>query len=117
VATTDPLYDTNGGSPYTGDVADTDDASDYYVDVIAYDNAAPAAQNWRIYDNVWGFHDTAVRLQYESGRHPACPTTTCFPRSFSPVGLGRLTPSNVPGNFFGAESYVTDIEPVGPIRG
>lgn len=103
--------DTNGGILYTATWITPTSPSDFYLDVIAYDKATDAAfggpgANFRIYDNVWGFstqpfsgiNDILVVSDNALGQKFAATT-------FSGNVLSGLRPL-----FFGAESYMTDID-------
>ncbi len=103
--------DANGGILYTATWITPTSPSDFYLDVIAYDKATDAAfggpgANFRIYDNVWGFstqpfsgiNDILVVSDNALGQKFAATT-------FSGKGLSGLRPL-----FFGAESYMTDID-------
>ena len=109
----DSQQDGQGGVLYTVTWTTPATGSDYYLDVIAYDQAkAPgvsnsSGNNWRIYDNVWGFsssssignNDILVVSDYALGQKFAA-TTFGGQR-----GLLNLVPK-----LFGAESYVTDVD-------
>jgi hypothetical protein len=112
VPASDPLYDTNGGTLYEATWLTPQTPSDYYVDVIAYDNANVHAQNWRIYDNVWGFTTqpfTASTVQHGPGGILLV-NDYMLPQKFFSGRFGTLSPSNIPENYFGAESYLTDVD-------
>ncbi len=110
VATTDPLYDENGGILYEATWQTPTLPSDYYVDVIAFDNANIGAQNWEIYDNVWGF-TTATFQAHTSPGGILLVNDYMLPQKFFNHGrFGSFGPVNKPINYFGAESYLTDID-------
>ena len=104
------LYSVNWVTPTTG--------SDFFLDVIAYDKAVQpgntannggfvSGSNWRIYDNIGGFstassignNDILVVSDYALGQKFAASTFG-----------GRRGLLNLVPKFFGAESYVTDID-------
>jgi len=117
--------DGQGGTLYSVPWTTPTSGSDFYLDVIAYDKAIPPpafngsflsnnvngyfsnASNWRIYDNIWGFstaasignNDILVVSDYTLGQKFAASTFG------GQRGLLNLVPK-----FFGAESYVTDID-------
>jgi len=124
----DSQQDGQGGVLYTVNWTTPTSGSDFYLDVIAFDKATPPptfggnvyvnptnsrqrvfsdASNWRIYDNIWGFstassignNDILVVSDYALGQKFAASTFG------GQRGLLNLIPK-----FFGAESYVTDID-------
>ncbi len=103
--------DANGGILYTATWTTPTSPSDFYLDVIAYDKAidptnAQPAPNFRIYDNVWGFSTQAfsginnILVVSDNALGQKFAATT-----FSGKGLSGLRPL-----FYGAESYMTDID-------
>jgi len=109
----DAQQDGQGGVLYSVSWVTPTTGSDFYLDVIAFDKATPPGSggsigsNWRIYDNIWGFstnqsignNDILVVSDYALGQKFAA-TTFGGQR-----GLLNLVPK-----FFGAESYVTDVD-------
>ena len=115
----DSQQDGGGGVLYSVSWTPPVSGSDYYLDVIAYDKAvfpnfaggtspfSGERSNWRIYDNVWGFstlrdigaNDILFVSDYALGQKFA---GTTFGGQNSLVNL-------VP-KFYGAESYLTDID-------
>ena len=117
--------DGQGGALYSVTWTTPTSGSDFYLDVIAFDKATPPptfngsllsngindffsdASNWRIYDNIWGFstaasignNDILIVSDYALGQKFAASTFG------GQQGLLNLVPK-----FFGAESYVTDID-------
>lgn len=93
--------------------------SDYYIDVVAYDNAKwPVPYrigtifdgghiNWRIYDNVWGL--TTANF---AGQHGILVVNDyALPQKFYlSQRFGLFSPQNIPVDYYGAESYITDID-------
>jgi hypothetical protein len=106
---TDPDYDTNGGVLYSGTWTTPQLQSDWYMDVIAYDNAVTFNQNWRIYDNVWGF-STKPFTSTTSPGGILMVNDYMLPQKFFGAGFAVDNPVNIPPNFYGAESYLTDID-------
>jgi len=111
--------DGKGGILYAATWTAPSAVSDFVFDVIAYDKAVyPVSQvltstgfkakNWRIYDNVWGVSsapynaaaDIMLVSDYTAGQKFAA---TAF------GGQGTLL-ENVLPTFFGAESYVSDVD-------
>ncbi|MGO8670474.1 MAG: carboxypeptidase regulatory-like domain-containing protein, partial [Capsulimonadaceae bacterium] len=103
--------DTNGGTLYTATWFTPLPESDFYIDVIAYDQAKLAksvkgitGENWRIYDNVWGFttkpftgsHDILVVSDNTLGQKFAA---SQYEGS-----------SNLRATLWGTESYYTGID-------
>lgn len=89
--------------------------TDYYLDVIVYDNALnpfttsaqDKANNWKIYDNVWGFttqtfipgaHNILFVSDYAAGQ------------KFFNSRFNNATLTNVYNTFWGSESWMTDID-------
>ncbi len=115
----DAQQDGGGGVLYSVPWTPPVSGSDYYLDVVAYDKAvfpnfaggtsrfSGERSNWRIYDNVWGFstlsdigvNDILFVSDYALGQKFA---GTTFGGQNSLVNL-------VP-KFYGAESYLTDID-------
>ena len=115
----DAQQDGGGGVLYSVSWTPPVSGSDYYLDVIAYDKAvfpnfaggtspfSGERSNWRIYDNVWGFstlrdigaNDILFVSDYTLGQKFAGTTFG---------GQNSLT--NLVPKFYGAESYLTDID-------
>jgi hypothetical protein len=104
------LQDQNGGVLYYATWITPETGSDYNIDVIAEDNSVrmttagggidQQGENWRIYDNVWGFYT----LPFQQKNKILVVNDYALPqRFFSRAG------ANGPGNEFGTESYWTDI--------
>jgi len=101
--------------------------SDYYLDVVTYDNAKwpvpynlqneiqdlePSANslpssNWRIYDQVWGFTTNTF-----TGQHGILVVNDySLPQKFFNGKFGEQGVSNAEAaNYFGSESYITDVD-------
>jgi hypothetical protein len=116
--------DDNGGTLCTATWSTPSISSDYYTDVIAYDNAVfpvpynttelglAAAQygdsiNWLIYDNVWGFSTQPFVSQHSV----LVVNDYALPQKFFDNKFaGYVSGNNVPSTWYGAESYVTEID-------
>jgi hypothetical protein len=104
------LQDSNGGVLYSAHWNTPLTGSDYYIDVIAEDasgatsngsQADDQGQNWRIYDNVWGF----TTLPFQASHNILVVNDYCLPQKFFSRGGNENSPLHV----FGTESYWTDI--------
>ena len=114
----DSQQDGQGGVLYSVPWVTPTTGTDFFLDVIAYDKAVQpgntannggfvSGSNWRIYDNIWGFstassignNDILVVSDYALGQKFAASTFG------GQHGLLNLVPK-----FFGAESYVTDVD-------
>lgn len=115
----DAQQDGGGGVLYSVSWTPPVSGSDYYLDVIAYDKAvfpnfaggtspfSGERSNWRIYDNVWGFstlrdigaNDILFVSDYALGQKFAGTTFG-----------GQSSLTNLVPKFYGAESYLTDID-------
>jgi hypothetical protein len=97
------LQDTKGGVLYTATWKTPTSPSDYYLDVIAYDKA----DNWRIFDNVWGFTtqtfsgDKSILVVNDNG----------LGQKFIGSTFGAQGAQNLRPTFFGSESYFTEVNP------
>jgi hypothetical protein len=94
--------DGNGGVLYAATWNTPLDESDYYIDVIAED--ASNSQNWRIYDNVWGF----TTLPFSANNNILIVNDYALPQKFFARG-GTNGAGNGPDHIYGTESYWTDI--------
>ena len=115
----DAQQDGQGGALYSVTWTPPTSGSDFYLDVIAYDKAqfpnlangtssfSGERGNFRIYDNVWGFstqrdignNDILVVSDYALGQKFAATTFG-----------GQNSLVNLVPKFYGAESYLTDID-------
>ncbi|MBV9848835.1 MAG: carboxypeptidase regulatory-like domain-containing protein [Armatimonadetes bacterium] len=75
--------------------------SDFYMDVIIYDNQ----NNWRIFDNVWGFST----LPFSTAHDILLVNDNALGQKFGASAPLRGGPVNLRPVFYGAESYFTDI--------
>jgi hypothetical protein len=92
--------DSNGGVLYYATWTTPLDPSDYYIDVIAED--ASFDENWRIYDNIWGF----TTHTFQQANSILVVNDYALPQKF----FNNNIASNGPGaEYFGTESYWTDI--------
>jgi len=100
--TKNPTQDSNGGVLYTGHWTNPASTSDFYIDVIAYD----PGNNWRIYDNVWGYSTKAfgknnsILVVNDNALGQKFALTSFTPFS----GFANLIPV-----MYGSESYFTGI--------
>jgi hypothetical protein len=101
--------DNDGGVTFTGTWKTPQSyPSDYYIDTILYDDSS-AGENWQIYDNVWGFSTSPQPAP--TGSSVLVVNDYALPQKFfSRFGSVNGTLNNVPINFYGAESYVTDMD-------
>ncbi|MEO7716983.1 MAG: carboxypeptidase regulatory-like domain-containing protein [Capsulimonas sp.] len=101
--TSSALQDTKGGALYSATWKTPTSASDYYLDVIAYDKS----QNWRIFDNVWGFTtqtftgDKSILIVNDNG----------LGQKFIGSTFGSNGAQNLRPTFYGSESYYTEVDP------
>ena len=112
--------DSLGGTLCTASWVTPSISSDYYVDVIAYNNAAfpvpynvsasvPSAAfygdsvNWRDYDNVWGF----TTQPFVAQNSILVVNDYALPQKFFE---SKFAGSNLPTTFYGAESYITEMD-------
>ncbi|MFM7320466.1 MAG: carboxypeptidase regulatory-like domain-containing protein, partial [Armatimonadota bacterium] len=110
--------DGQGGVLYGASWTLPAEASDWFIDVIMFDKAVNpypqglnSAQNWIIYDNVWGF-STALPLSAQEKDILFVSDYTLGQKFFSArLGQGG-TPSNLQPISYGAESYYTDSDMV-----
>lgn len=106
--------DTNGGVLYTATWTTPISPSDYYLDVIAFDNAKKAiansaGNNWRIYDNVWGF----TTQKFSGGNSILVVSDNALGQKYAASVYGRqgtLGAQNLRPTYYGAESYYTGID-------
>jgi hypothetical protein len=105
--------DTKGGVLYTATWTTPISSSDFYLDVIAFDNAKAAIKapknNWRIFDNVWGF--TTQRFSGSNGILVVSDNALGQKYAASVYGRqGSFGAQNLRPTFYGAESYYTGID-------
>ncbi|MGQ9880541.1 MAG: carboxypeptidase regulatory-like domain-containing protein [Armatimonadota bacterium] len=89
-----------------------DNPSDWYIDVIVYDRAVnpfrPIQQsNWKIYDNVWGF---STKPFVASSKVLFVSDYTLGQKFFQGRFSTAYTLDNVFFTYWGAESWLTDID-------
>lgn len=113
------ITDGNGGVLYSGTWTTPNSPSDFYLDVIAYDNAVNPVQaitgstvftgkNWRIYDNVWGVSSASV----DPSKGILLVSDYALGQKWSATAFGGVLnrPENILPVYYGAESYVSDID-------
>ncbi len=107
------VRDADGNFIYTGTWRTDRFPSDYYLDVIVYDTAVDPfdtsfQNNWKIYDNVWGFTTQA----FTANSNILFVSDYALGQKFfqSKFGLNVLSPSNTFFTFYGTESWMTDID-------
>lgn len=101
-----PVQDQSGGVLYYATWTTPTLPSDWYLDVISFDNA-PTGRNWSIYDNVWGM--TTASFAGNSG--VLVVDDYALPQKFFSARFELANAANnVPITFFGAESYITDLD-------
>ncbi|BDI28313.1 hypothetical protein CCAX7_003640 [Capsulimonas corticalis] len=117
--TLSPVQDNKGGKLYSGTWTSPDSVSDYYLDVIAYNDAVYPFSgnvntdsfthgNWRIYDNVWGCSSQPL----PSNKDILVVSDNMLGQKFTGTSFGghQTFFSNLRPIYYGAESYVTDVD-------
>lgn len=105
---------TTGVATYSASWQTDSNPSDYLVDLIVYDNALnpfsnssfDAGNNWKIYDNVHGFSTATFQAQHGL----LVVSDNAQGQKFFNSRFGVNTLVNVFNSFWGAESWLTDID-------
>ncbi|MCL5284121.1 MAG: carboxypeptidase regulatory-like domain-containing protein, partial [Armatimonadetes bacterium] len=101
--------DADGNEIWSGSWVTPSQPSDYYIDVIAYDNAVDPfnptdKQNWKIYDNIWGFSTKP----FVASKGILFVSDYSAGQKFFATKFGINSLNNVGFTFWGTESWLTD---------